>query len=189
MARSGRRSREARGSVTGRTAIASLRRRRASGEASRRRGERVLRDRSAALLVRGRDVLVVGRGLEASRSGRRRGTGPVEHGSRGAGGGHGRLLEELRREGLRSRLDTVLAGLCGESTLSSITMALALAILLVGVLDANLFVHKVLSIHVGDSVVGGFERRERDEAVTLGEVVLVASDLGKITLDFVRWNI
>ena len=56
-------------------------------------------------------------------------------------------------------------------------MAFALAVLLVGVLDGDVFVHEVLVVHVGDGVVGGFEVGVGDEAVAFGEVGFVAGDL------------
>lgn len=71
-------------------------------------------------------------------------------------------------------------GLSGKSTLCLVTVALALAVLLVGVLDADLLVQEVLAVHVADGVVGGVEVGEGDETVALGQVGLVASNLSKL---------
>lgn len=56
-------------------------------------------------------------------------------------------------------------------------MALTLAVLLVGVLDGDFLVHEVLAVHVGNGGIRVFERGEGDEAVALGKIGLVASDL------------
>lgn len=58
-------------------------------------------------------------------------------------------------------------------------MSLALAVLLVGVLNGHLLVHQDLAIHVGDGGIGGFKVGEGNESVTLGEVVVVAGNLEK----------
>lgn len=58
-------------------------------------------------------------------------------------------------------------------------MALALAVLLVGILNGYLFVHQNLAVHVGDGRIGGFEVGEGNESVALGEAVVVASNLEK----------
>jgi len=59
-------------------------------------------------------------------------------------------------------------------------VALALAVLLVGVLDADVLVHEVLAVHVRDGVIGGLEVGVGHEAVVLREAVLgVARDLGR----------
>lgn len=164
----GRRSGEAGRSIASRATVTSLGRRGTGGKTGGRRRQRGGLDRSAALLVRGRDALVVGRRRETSGSGRRGRAGAVEHGSGGAGSRKGRLLEELRGQRLGGRLDTVLASFRREGTLGSVTMALTLAVLLVGVLDADLLVHEVLAVHVRNGIIRGLKRREGDEAVALG---------------------
>lgn len=56
-------------------------------------------------------------------------------------------------------------------------MSLALAILLVGILDRDLLVHEVLTVHIGDGIVRSIEGGKGEESVTLGVVGLVAGDL------------
>lgn len=58
-------------------------------------------------------------------------------------------------------------------------MSLALAVLLVRVLHADILVHEVLGVHVCDGVVGGLEVGVGDEAVAFGEAGFVAGDLGR----------
>lgn len=99
----------------------------------------------------------------------------VQHGSRRLG--RARRGEELRRQGLDGQLDVVFAGLGGEEALGLVAVALALAVLLVGVLDGDFFVREVLAVHVGDGFVGGLEGGEGDEAVAFAEVGVVAGDL------------
>lgn len=80
-------------------------------------------------------------------------------------------------DGCRSGLHAVGFRLCGEHALCLVAVALAFAVFLEGVLDGDVLVHKVLVVHVGDGVVGGFEIAVRDEAVAFGEVGFVARDL------------
>lgn len=77
----------------------------------------------------------------------------------------------------------MLPSLGGKRTLRSVTVAFTLAVLLVGVLDANLLVHEVLSVHVLDSFIRGLECTKRDKTVALGQVAVVARDLLSLTLD------
>jgi hypothetical protein len=58
-------------------------------------------------------------------------------------------------------------GLSREHSLRLVTMSLTLAVLLVGVLHRDLFVHEVLTVHVGDGVVGRLEIGERHEPIAL----------------------
>jgi hypothetical protein len=74
-------------------------------------------------------------------------------------------------------LDVVFLGLSSEHTLGFVTVTLAFAVLFEGVLDGYLLVHQVLSIHVGDGVVGSFEVGEGYKAEALGETSVIASDL------------
>jgi hypothetical protein len=67
--------------------------------------------------------------------------------------------------------------LCGQRSLGLITMSLSLAILLVGVLHRNLLVHKVLTVHIGNGRVGGLKVGKRDETITLGQIVVIPSNL------------
>lgn len=69
-------------------------------------------------------------------------------------------------------------GLGREHALSLITVALALAVLLVGVLHADVLVHKILPIHIGNGVVGSFEVAIGDEAIALGQSLIAARNLG-----------
>lgn len=45
-------------------------------------------------------------------------------------------------------------------------MSFPFAILFVGVLDRDLLVHEILSIHVRDGIIGRFEVRKRNKAVS-----------------------
>ena len=69
-------------------------------------------------------------------------------------------------------------GLRSEHTFCFIAVAFAFTILLVGVLYTDFLVHEVLPAHICDGIVGGLEVGVGDEAVTFGQVRLVASDLG-----------
>lgn len=93
------------------------------------------------------------------------------------GGGGCSCGEELRGEWLDGWFDTLNATGGGEGTLCGVTVAFALAVLLVGVLDGDFLVHEVLAVHVGDGVVGGFKGGKGDEAVTLAQVVFISGDL------------
>ena len=68
-------------------------------------------------------------------------------------------------------------GLGGEHALGLVAVALAFAVLFVGVLDGDFFVHEILAIHVGNGIVGGLEIGEGDETVAFGEVGFVAGNL------------
>jgi hypothetical protein len=68
--------------------------------------------------------------------------------------------------------------LTGKHSLRFITMPLSLPILLISILNRNVFIHEILPVHVRDCVVRGFEGGVRDEAVAFGEPGLVARDLG-----------
>ena len=86
--------------------------------------------------------------------------------------GHGRrsrrtTTRKLWRNGLNVWLDIVFSRLGRQHTFGSVSMSLPLAIFLVRVLDGDFFVHEVLAVHVGDSFIGCFESRERDETVAL----------------------
>jgi hypothetical protein len=105
--------------------------------------------------------------------------GGVERGS-DRGSGDSAVEEELRGDLLDIGEDVVLLCLGGEHALSDVAMAFALAVLLVGILHADVLVHEVLAVHVGDGVVGGLEGGVGDEAVALGEPGLVAGDLWRL---------
>ena len=66
-----------------------------------------------------------------------------------------------------SRLNTMSFGLGGKHSFGLISMSLAFAVLLVSVLNRDLFVHEVLAVHVCDGVVGRFEVGEGYEAIAL----------------------
>jgi len=74
--------------------------------------------------------------------------------------------------------NVVLLSLCGQLTLSLVTMALALAVFFVGILNANLLAKKVLAVHGVDSGITSLERIETDEAIAFGDIVIVANDVG-----------
>ena len=90
----------------------------------------------------------------------------------------GGCLEEVGWQGLHGGGHAV--GLClfREQTLCVVTVAGALAVLLVGVLHRDLLAHHVLAVHVRDGGVRGVEVGVGHEAVALGHVELVAGDLG-----------
>ena len=77
----------------------------------------------------------------------------------------------------------MLASLCGQHAFGLITVPLSFAVFLVCILNGNFFVHEVLSVHVGYRFVGGFEIRERDEAITFGQICLISSNLDMINVD------
>lgn len=71
----------------------------------------------------------------------------------------------------------MLPGLIGQHAFSLVSMSFSFAVFLVGVLDGDFLVHKVLAVHVGDRIIGGFEVGKGYEPVAFGEVVVVSSDL------------
>jgi hypothetical protein len=73
--------------------------------------------------------------------------------------------------------DVVLLALGGEFALGLVAVALALAVLLVGVLDRDGLAEQVLAVHGGAGGVAGLERVEADKAVALGDVVVVADNV------------
>jgi hypothetical protein len=70
--------------------------------------------------------------------------------------------------------------LFGEHTLCLVSMALSLSVLLVRVLHRDLLVHHELAMHAGNGAIGRFKVTIGDEAVALGQAVLVAGDLGRV---------
>lgn len=91
----------------------------------------------------------------------------------------GRAAHEHRGHGLDIGQDVVLLGLCSELAFGLVAVALALAVLLVGVLDRDGLVDEILVVHVSDGVVRRLEGRVADEAVALGHALVVACDLGR----------
>jgi hypothetical protein len=71
----------------------------------------------------------------------------------------------------------MLASLGCQHPFCLITMSLAFPILLVCILYRNLFVHQVLTIHVGDSRVRGFEIGKRNKSISLREIVVITGNL------------
>ncbi len=69
-------------------------------------------------------------------------------------------------------------GLLREHALGLVTVSLALAVLLVGILNGDLLAHHVLAVHAGNGGVGGVKVAKGDEAVALGQAMLVAGNLG-----------
>lgn len=135
-------------------------------------------------------ITASGRHTGASRSDRCRNTtvgqrcnGGVDN-WRNGGDWSGRSGSSLRsghvvscREGLRLRNNIVLLALGGKSALSLVTVPLSLSVLLVCVVDCDGLAEQVLAIHGGEGSIRSFKRIEADEAVTLGDVVLVANDV------------
>lgn len=72
-------------------------------------------------------------------------------------------------------------GLGGKHSLRLVTVSFSFTVLLVGVLNRDLFVHEVLAVHVGNGIVRRFEGPERDKAVTFGQVVLVTGNLESVS--------
>ena len=105
--------------------------------------------------------------------------GRIEGGGRDRRGA-GAVHEELCGDLLDLGDNVVFLCLGGEHALCFITMALALPVLLVGILYADVLVHQILTVHVGDGVVRGLEVGVGHEAVTLGQASLVAGDLGRL---------
>lgn len=60
------------------------------------------------------------------------------------------------------------SGLSREHTFGLVTVSLALAVLLVRVLDRDFFVHEILAVHVGDGVIRRLKVGEGNESVSLG---------------------
>ena len=72
----------------------------------------------------------------------------------------------------------MLLGLRSQHTLRFITVTFALAVLLVGVLHRDVFVHQILAIHVCDGVIGGSKSsRRRSRSLSRGR--LIPRDLGQ----------
>lgn len=71
----------------------------------------------------------------------------------------------------------MLAGLSGQHSLGLVTMSFSLAILLVGILYRDLFVHEVLATHVGDRSIRRLEITKGHESVALGQVVVISRNL------------
>lgn len=84
---------------------------------------------------------------------------------------------EGRRQNLLLGNDVVLLALGGQLALSLVTMALALAVLLVGIFNRNGLAKQVLAVHGGNSGITSLERVEADEAIALGDIVLVADNV------------
>jgi hypothetical protein len=84
---------------------------------------------------------------------------------RNDGGRSATVEEELGWNLLDLRDNIVLLRLRGKHTFSIITMPLAFAVLLVGVLYADILVHEILAVHVGDSVVRSLESRVGHKSV------------------------
>jgi hypothetical protein len=87
------------------------------------------------------------------------------------------LGEQLRRHRLYWNLNTVFGCFGSKLTLSLITMTATFAVLLHGVLNSDFAVHEELSMHAGNRGISGFEGSIRDEAITLGQIGAVTSDL------------
>ena len=105
--------------------------------------------------------------------------GRIEGGGRDRRGA-GAVHEELCGDLLDLGDNVVFLCLGGEHALCFITMALALPVLLVGILYADVLVHQILTVHVGDGVVRGLEGGIGDKAVALGEAGLITRDLGSL---------
>lgn len=87
-------------------------------------------------------------------------------------------LQKRGRHGLGLDGDIVFLGLGSQHSLGLVSVTLTLAVLLVGVLDADILVHEELSVHIVDRVVAGLEAAIAHETVSLAQTVVVAGDLG-----------
>lgn len=70
----------------------------------------------------------------------------------------------------------MLLSLGREFSLGLVTVSLALAVLLVRVLDCDLLAQQVLPVHSIPRHIRSLEPIERDKSIALGHVVLVAND-------------
>jgi hypothetical protein len=73
--------------------------------------------------------------------------------------------------------DVVFTTSGGQGALCGVSVTFSLAVLLESVLNGDLLVHEVLTVHVCDGIVRGFEGGEGNESVALCEVGVVASNL------------
>jgi len=89
----------------------------------------------------------------------------------------GRRVEELCWQRLACRLNIVLARLRGKQSFGLVAMTLALAVLLVGVLDRDLLIHEILSVEIGNGFIRSLEVGEGHETITLGQVGIISGDL------------
>lgn len=56
-------------------------------------------------------------------------------------------------------------------------MPLAFAVFFIGVLHGYLLIHEILAVHIGYGFVGSFKIGERNEAIALGKICVVAGHL------------
>ena len=170
-----------------RAPIAGLRGGRALREARRRRRQGGARAGRGRMGRRGVLEVAARPHAEAVRHARRRATHQGSHWRRGRTVedtsrrlGHDSVHEQGGRHGRVVELDVVHLGLGGKHSLCLVAVTLALAVLLVGVLDTDVLVHEVLAVHVCDGIVRGFKVGVRHKTVALGQACFgVAGDLGR----------
>jgi hypothetical protein len=150
------------------SSISSLRRRRSRWQTAWRSCKRCTGRWRWAILRWRWDVLITAIRLSESCWNDRCSGGSTKHGWARADG-----------DGSRSGLYAVGFCLCSEHSLCLIAVAVAFAVLLVGVLDRDVLIHEVLVMHVGDRVVGGLKVGVGYEPVAFGEIGFVAGDLEK----------
>ena len=97
----------------------------------------------------------------------------IRTGSGRAGSGH----VICGRECLLLGDDVVLLSLRGEFPFGFVAVALALAVLLVGVLYRDLLAQQILSAHRVPGNIASLEAVKADEAVPLADVVVVTNDV------------
>lgn len=85
---------------------------------------------------------------------------------------------ESGREDLLFWDDVVLLALGSKLALGLVAVALALAVLLVGVLDGDGLAEEVLAVHSGHGSIASLEGVKTNEAIALGDVVVIAHDVG-----------
>jgi hypothetical protein len=87
-------------------------------------------------------------------------------------------LEEYFRELVHDRGHAMSFRLLCKQALRLVSVALALAVLLVRILHRDLLVHHILAVHVLDGIVRSLKVGVRHESIALGQHVLVPRDLG-----------
>jgi hypothetical protein len=75
------------------------------------------------------------------------------------------------------RLDVVFATGSSQGTFGGVSVTFSLAVLFECVLDSDFLVHEVLTVHVCDGIVRGFEGGEGNESIALCEIGVIAGDL------------
>ena len=102
----------------------------------------------------------------------------MAHGRTSWGYHGGWCLEQMGWQRLDSGCYAMCLGLFREHAFCFVSVALALSVLLVRVLNGDLLAHHVLAVHAGNGCIRRVEVAKGDEAVALGQAVFVAGHLG-----------